>query len=65
VTLTQGQTSFFELNGNTLVNGFGQRVQVRPLISASSANGTCSASTEEYEQITDRTLVYGNAVSTQ
>jgi hypothetical protein len=65
VTLTQGQTSYFELNGNTLVKGFGQRVQVRPQITASSANGTCSASTEVYEQITGRTLVYGSAVSTQ
>jgi hypothetical protein len=59
VTLNQGQTPFFELNGNTLVNGFGQRVQVRPLITTSSADGTCSASTETYEQLTGRTLVYG------
>lgn len=65
VTLNHGQTSFFELNGNTLVTGFGQRVQVRPLITTSSADGTCSASTEAYEQITRRTLVYGNEVSTQ
>jgi hypothetical protein len=65
LTLNQGQTSYFELNGNTLVNGFSPRVQVRPLIATMSANGTCSASTEEYEQITGRTLVYGNAVSTQ
>jgi len=64
LTLNQGQTSYFELNGNNLVSGFGQRVQVRPLITMTSANGTCSASTEEYEQITERTLVYGNAVST-
>ena len=63
VTLNQGQTSYFELNGNTLVKGFGQRVQVRPLITTSSANGTCSASTEEYEQITGRTLVYASAVN--
>ncbi len=65
VTLNQGQTSYFELNGNTLVSAFGQRVQVRPLITTSSADGACSASTEVYEQLTGRTLVYGNAVSTQ
>ena len=65
VTLNQGQTSYFELNGNTLVSAFGQRVQVRPLITASSGDGTCSASTEVYEQLTGRTLVYGNEVSTQ
>jgi len=65
VTLRQGQTSFFEINGNTLVSGFGQRVQLRPVITPISGNGTCAASTEVYEQLTGRTLVYGNAVSTQ
>jgi len=68
LTLSQGQTSFFELNGNTLgQQGSGpiQRVQVRPVLTQTSGAGTCSASTEVYEQITGRTLVNLNEVSTQ
>jgi len=68
LTLSQGQTSFFELNGNTLgQQGPGpiSRVQVRPVLTQTSAAGTCSASTEVYEQITGRTLVNLNEVSTQ
>lgn len=65
LTLNQGQISFLELNGNSLVGRFGQRVQVRPVLTPTSAPGTCSASAEVYEQITGRTLVYGNEVSTQ
>jgi hypothetical protein len=64
VTLNQGQISSFDLNGNTLVTGFGERAEIRPLLTQTSAPGTCSASAEVYEQLTGRTLANLNAVST-
>jgi hypothetical protein len=55
VILNSGQADFLDLNGNTLVQKLGQRVEVRPVFTPSA--GTCHTSAEVYEQVTGSTLV--------
>ena len=50
-------TSFLELNGNTLVTRFGQRVQVQALVTPTVGTvGICQPSVEVYEQFFGTTM---------
>ncbi len=58
VGLAAGQAGSLDLNGNGLVRGLGQRVEVRPVFTPEG--GSCQVSAEVFEQITGSTLVQDN-----
>lgn len=51
-----GQATFLDLPGNALVSAFGQRAEVRPVVTVTG--GACIASAEVYTNVIGATAVY-------
>jgi len=59
VTLQGGQADFLDFNANTLLNGLGQRVELRPVVMLTNANSpsACVATAEVIDNLTGASVL--------
>jgi hypothetical protein len=59
VNLQPGQSTFLNLNANTIGLAAGQRIELQPIVTETpSTNSSCQAKTEVFDNLTGRTWTY-------
>jgi hypothetical protein len=66
VNLSTGQADFLDVAGTSLVGRFGQRAELRPVVTmvpGAAAPSSCAATAEVYDQFSGRTWAWGDGTT--
>jgi len=66
VNLSTGQADFLDVAGASLVGRFGQRAELRPVVTmvpGAAAPSSCAATAEVYDQFSGRTWAWGGGTT--